>query len=247
MTTILGIDVGSATVDAVWLEDGRVADFRVVDSGHDPQEVCARIVSGGGYDQIVATGYGRHAVTARFGGVSITEISAHAAGAREVFPETRSVLDIGGQDTKVMILSESGRLADFEMNDKCAAGTGRFLEVMAASLGFEVGEIGGAALEADCPAKVSAVCTVFAESEVIGLVHSGEDRRRIALGVHQAAIQRAIAVLRRLQAQPPRVFSGGCAKNVALVELLRRETGWQVLVPERPQLLGAMGAALRGA
>lgn len=246
MTTILGLDVGSSTVDAVWLEDGRMADSRIVDSGHDPQEVCAQILSGGGYDQIVATGYGRHAVTERFGGVSVTEISAHARGAVEVFADARTVLDIGGQDTKVMLLSEAGRLVDFEMNDKCAAGTGRFLEVMASSLGFEVSEIGEAALAADRPAKVSAMCTVFAESEVIGLVHRGEDRRRIALGVHQAAVQRAVAVLKRLRAQPPLVFSGGCAKNAALVELLRRETGWQVFVPDTPQLLGALGAALRG-
>jgi predicted CoA-substrate-specific enzyme activase len=246
LTRIIGLDIGSRTVDAVWLEHGSVVDSCVVDSGYDPQEVCAGLIARGDHDLVVATSYGRHAAVDSFGGKAVTEISAYARGAVELFPGVRSVLDIGGQDTKVMIVSDEGRLVDFEMNDKCAAGTGRFLEVMAGTLGFELGQIGDAALGADAGIKISAMCTVFAESEVTTLVHRGEDRGRIALGLHEAVVSRTLSMLKRLQVRPPLVFAGGGAKNRALVELLRREFGGVILVPDSPQIVGALGAALLG-
>ena len=139
---VLGLDIGSRTVDAVWLKDGVVVDRAVLDSGVEPQEVAAGLVDRASYDRVVATGYGRHAAVERFGAEVITEITAYALGAARLFPEVRSILDIGGQDTKVIRLGPAGRVLDFEMNDKCAAGTGRFLEVMARALGCEIDEIG---------------------------------------------------------------------------------------------------------
>ena len=246
MTRILGLDVGSRTVDAIWLEHGSVVDSAVLDSGYDPQEVCAGLIARGGYDLLVATGYGRHAAVTNFGGKAVTEISAYARGAVELYPGVRSVLDIGGQDTKVMIISDDGRLTDFEMNDKCAAGTGRFLEVMAGTLGFDLEEIGDAALAADAGIRISAMCTVFAESEVTSLVHRGEDRGRIALGLHEAVVSRTLSMPKRLGARSPLVFAGGGAKNRALGELLRRDFVGEFLIPDNPQLVGALGAALLG-
>jgi len=240
----LGLDVGSRTVDAVWLEDGAVTDRAVLDTGFEPQETAARLVDRAAADRIAATGYGRHAAAERFGAEAITEIGAYALGAARLFPQARSVLDIGGQDTKVIRLSSAGRVLDFEMNDKCAAGTGRFLEVMARALDYEIDELAGAALETSDGVHVSAMCTVFAESEVVGLIHRGEPRPRIALGLHEAVARRTLSTLRRLRAEPPLLFAGGGALNPALVELIAAGFDGEVLVAPEPQLVGALGAAL---
>ncbi len=244
---VLGLDVGSRTVDAVWLEDGAVIDRAVLDADHEPQEAAARLVKRAAVDRIVATGYGRHAAAERFGADVLTEISAYARGAAEICPAARSVLDIGGQDTKVIRLGSGGRVVDFEMNDRCAAGTGRFLEVMARALGCEIDEIGPAALAADGAAQVSSMCTVFAESEVIGLLHRGEPRERVARGLHQAVARRTLSALGRVQAEPPLLFAGGGARNPALVELIAAGFDGDLLVAPEPQTVGALGAALHGA
>ena len=244
---VLGLDVGSRTVDAVWLEDGAVADRAVLDSGFEPQEVAAGLVLRRPCDHVVATGYGRHAAAERFGAAVITEIGAYALGAAHLFPQARSILDIGGQDTKVILLGEAGRVLDFEMNDKCAAGTGRFLEVMARALGVEVDELGAAALAADSAATVSSMCTVFAESEVVGLIHRGEPREAIARGLHEAIARRTLSTLRRVGAAPPLLFAGGGARNPALVALITAGLDGDVLVAPEPQIVGALGAALYGA
>jgi predicted CoA-substrate-specific enzyme activase len=241
---VLGLDVGSRTVDAVWLEDGAVLEGAVLDAGFAPQDMAADLVGRRPVDRIVATGYGRHAAAERFGAAAITEIGAYALGASHLFPEARSILDIGGQDTKVILLAPGGKVADFEMNDKCAAGTGRFLEVMARAFGLEVGDLGAEALTADEAVTVSAMCTVFAESEVIGLLHRGEPRASIARGLHEAVARRTLSSLRRVRAAPPLVFAGGGARNAALVELVAAGVDGEVLVAPDPQTVGALGAAL---
>jgi predicted CoA-substrate-specific enzyme activase len=243
---VLGLDVGSRTVDAVWMEDGAVTDRAVLDSGYEPQAVTADLAGRSPYDRIVATGYGRHAAAERFGAEVITEIGAYALGAAHLHPQARSILDIGGQDTKVIRLGPGGRVLDFEMNDKCAAGTGRFLEVMARALGCEIDELGPAALAASGAAQVSSMCTVFAESEVIGLLHRGEPRESIARGLHEAVVRRTLSALRRVRAEPPLLFAGGGARNPALVELIAASVGGEVLVTPDPQTVGALGAALHG-
>jgi predicted CoA-substrate-specific enzyme activase len=244
---VLGLDVGSRTVDAVWLEDGAVVDHAVLDAGPAPQETAAGLVAREPSDRIVATGYGRHAAAERFGAEVITEIGAYALGASRLFPEARSILDIGGQDTKVILLGPGGKVADFEMNDKCAAGTGRFLEVMARAFGVDVGELADEALIAGGSVTVSAMCTVFAESEVIGLLHRGEPRPRIARGLHEAVARRTLSALRRVRFEPPLVFAGGGARNAALVELVSAGVDGEVLVAPEPQTVGALGAALHAA
>jgi predicted CoA-substrate-specific enzyme activase len=241
---VLGIDIGSRSVDAIWLLDGEIVDSAVADSGFDPASVAAAFVDRGAHDMLVATGYGRHAARETLGAAIITEIKAFAVGASALFPEARAVLDIGGQDTKVISLAPGGRVADFEMNDKCAAGTGKFLEVMARALGFTLGELGVASIAADAGVQISSMCTVFAESEVTGLVHRGEDRGRIARGLHESIARRTLGSLKRIGAFGPLVFAGGVARNPAMVELIAQGYESAVLVPHEAQLVGAYGAAL---
>lgn len=242
---VLGLDIGSRSVDAVWLEGGRPLDAAVVDSGFDPQAAARQFVERGAHDAIVATGYGRHAAREAFGCDVVTEIKAYAIGASTLFPEAASVLDIGGQDTKVIALGSGGKVLDFEMNDKCAAGTGKFLEVMARALGFELERMSEEALGAQGGAiQISSMCTVFAESEVTGLVHRGEDRGEIARGLHESIAKRTLSSLKRVGATGPLVFAGGVAKNAAMVELIRVGFDGEVLVPDEAQTVGAIGAAL---
>lgn len=244
---VLGLDIGSRTVDAVWLEGDRVLHRAVADSGFEPHAVAAAFAQREDCERVVATGYGRHAAAETLGAEVVTEIKAYALGVAHLFPEARSVLDIGGQDTKVISLGEDGRVRDFEMNDKCAAGTGKFLEVMARALGFDLHELGPAALEADEGVKVSSMCTVFAESEVTGLLHRGESRKRIARGLHDAIATRTLGTLSRVGAVGPLVFAGGVANNLAMIAMLRDGFGGTLIVPEEAQTVGALGAALSAA
>jgi predicted CoA-substrate-specific enzyme activase len=243
---VLGLDIGSRSVDAVWLGGGKIVDAVVADSGFDPASVAAAFVGRGAHDLIVATGYGRHAAHEAFGADVVTEIKAYAIGASSLFPHARAVLDIGGQDTKVIALRPDGRVADFEMNDKCAAGTGKFLEVMARALGFTLDELGAASAIADSGVQISSMCTVFAESEVTGLVHRGEDRGRIARGLHESIARRTLGALKRIGAEGPLVFAGGVARNPAMVALVREGFAGEVMVPAEAQIVGAYGAALSG-
>jgi predicted CoA-substrate-specific enzyme activase len=241
---VLGLDIGSRSVDAVWVEDGRITRALVLDTGFDPQAVARSIVARNGHDAIVATGYGRHVAREAFGAQVVTEIKAYALGAHALFPQAASVLDIGGQDTKVIALGAGGKVVDFEMNDKCAAGTGKFLEIMARALGYELSEMADSALAADTGIAISSMCTVFAESEVTGLVHRGEDLGRVARGLHESIAKRTLSSLKRVGAAGPLVFAGGVAKNAAMVELIRSGFSGEVLVPEEAQTVGALGAAL---
>lgn len=242
---VLGLDIGSRSVDAVWLEGGRPLDAAVTDSGFDPQAAARAFVERGEHDAVVATGYGRHAAREAFGCEVVTEIKAYALGASALFPAAASVLDIGGQDTKVISLGAGGKVLDFEMNDKCAAGTGKFLEVMARALGFDLEEMAPAASGASGEGiQISSMCTVFAESEVTGLVHRGADRAAVARALHESIAKRTLGSLRRIGAAGPLVFAGGVAKNAAMVELIRDGFAGEVFVPDEAQTVGALGAAL---
>ncbi len=242
---VLGLDIGSRSVDAVWLEGGRPLDAAVTDSGFDPQAAARVFVDRGMHDVIVATGYGRHAAREAFECAVVTEIKAYAMGSSVLFPDAASVLDIGGQDTKVIALGPGGKVIDFEMNDKCAAGTGKFLEVMAKALGFELEQMAAEALAANgAGIQISSMCTVFAESEVTGLVHRGADRAAVARALHESIAKRTLSSLKRIRANGPLVFAGGVANNVAMVELIRAGFEGDVLVPEEAQTVGALGAAL---
>jgi predicted CoA-substrate-specific enzyme activase len=208
--------------------------------------VCRNLLEGLGYDTLTATGYGRMMFSRHFECKVISEIKAFARGAHAVFPESRAVLDIGGQDTKAISLDSSGKIIKFEMNDRCAAGTGRFLEIIAAALHYHIDEFGQAALTAQKAEKISSMCTVFAESEVISLLTSGAQREEVALGIHEAIFQRTLGMLGRLPVLSPLVFAGGVAYNQCIRQLLSTYCNKELLLPPDPQIIGALGAALCG-
>jgi (R)-2-hydroxyacyl-CoA dehydratese activating ATPase len=239
-----GLDIGSRTIALVEMDGSGIVSAAVQDTTYDPAAECRRLISGKDFEPLTATGYGRHLAAELFDAKVITEIKAFALGARHVRPDCRAILDIGGQDVKVISLDTNGRVADFEMNDRCAAGTGKFLEVMAPVLGYSLPEFGEAALTATSPVKINSTCTVFAESEVVSLIAKGEPRNNIALGLHEAVADRVIAMLNRVQVDGGLFFAGGVARNLGVREILARRLGVEVFVPENPQIIGALGAAL---
>jgi len=191
----------------------------------------------------MSTGYGRNSID--IADDRITEITAHAKGVQFYFPEAHSVIDIGGQDSKAIVISKkTGKVIDFQMNDKCAAGTGRFLEVMAHALEVPIEEIGTLALQSNKPAAISSTCTVFAESEVISLFARGASKIDIASGIHKSIARRVAGMAKRIGVAPLLVFCGGVAKNIAVEKYLEIELGFEIVRPEYPQLTGAIGAAL---
>ena len=241
---IIGLDIGSRTVKRVTLVDGDVADHTVVPNNHDPLTVCDELLKDQPADRVVATGYGRHLFAEHREAETLTEIRAVALGARRVCPDARTLLDIGGQDTKVIALDDRGAVAKFEMNDRCAAGTGRFLEVMATALSYTMDGFVRAGREAEGSRSINAMCTVFAESEVISATARGADRAELARGLHQAVVRRAVAMLRRLPLEDEIVFCGGGALNACLRELVADALGREVHLPPEPQIVAALGAAL---
>jgi predicted CoA-substrate-specific enzyme activase len=249
----LGIDVGSTTAKIVGVDAGgsllwhmlEQADPRVEDqverlvsraheaaSGELPPEALP----------LVATGYGRKLV--RHATRAVTEITCHARGIFRELAHGGTLVDIGGQDSKVIGISPAGDVVDFSMNDKCAAGTGRFLESTAHRLGVPLEDMGRIALSSPSEVSISSTCTVFAESEVISLIAHGVAIEPILKGLHRSLIRRIVAMIRGVGLVPPLMLSGGVALNQAIPILLGQETGQQVVVPRDPQLMGAYGAAL---
>jgi predicted CoA-substrate-specific enzyme activase len=241
---VAGVDLGSRTTKVVILEQREVVAFRIADTAPDMTARARGLLEGFAPARIVATGYGRNLAAADFADAVVTEITAHAVGARHLFPACRTVIDVGGQDSKAIALDEHGLFRDFEMNDRCAAGTGRFLEIMARALGFSVDDFGAAACEAKQAIVLSSTCTVFAESEAISLLAGGADVGSIALGIHQTIVERLAAMARRIGAWPEVVFAGGVARNPCIARLLGARLGTAVRVPDTPQMVGALGAAL---
>jgi predicted CoA-substrate-specific enzyme activase len=239
-----GIDIGSRSIELVIVEDGKILESRQADSGFDPMKNAKDLVEGAHYERIMSTGYGRHLFEIAFESPTVTEIKAYARGAKALFPDVLTILDIGGQDSKAIALNGAGKIKKFEMNDRCAAGTGKFLEIMARSLGYALEEFGSEAMKAGKDIHISSMCTVFAESEVTSLVAKGEDRREISLGLHHSVVRRAAGMLKRVSVEDPVVFAGGVANNPCMRHLLEQAIGKPVTVPENPQMVGALGAAL---
>jgi predicted CoA-substrate-specific enzyme activase len=190
---------------------------------------------------IVATGYGR--LNVPFADRQITELSCHARGVSSLFPSVRTAIDIGGQDAKCMKI-DNGRLINFVMNDKCAAGTGRFLEVTAVTLGIRLEDMGDISLNATKKIQISNLCTIFAQQEVVALLSRGERLENILAGLHYALASRVAALARRLGIEPDLVLTGGVAKNTGIVRAMKENLGCEILVPEGPLLTGALGAAI---
>lgn len=240
-----GIDIGSRTIEFVVLSaTGEIVLSLQTDTGFDPMSAAERLMAGVNFDAIMATGYGRNLFEIDFDAPTVTEIKAHAVGARALFPEARAILDIGGQDSKAIALFDSGKVKKFEMNDRCAAGTGKFLEIMAGALGFDIEAFGREALLTENRLNISSMCTVFAESEVTSLIASGKDRREIARGLHASVIRRAVGMINRVSGEGALVFTGGVAKNPCMCSLLEKQLGREVLVGADPQMTGALGAAI---
>jgi predicted CoA-substrate-specific enzyme activase len=247
--TVAGLDIGSRSIELVVMSpDGPLRQVKAATT-FDPLGQCQKLMGGINGSRVIATGYGRKLFAQSFRQMNvstITEIQAYALGTRFLYPEAKTVLDIGGQDTKVISLSESGKVLKFEMNDRCAAGTGKFLEFMAAALQIPLESFGEFALRSDRRISLSSMCTVFAESEATSLMARGERPENIAMGLHMAIVQRTAAMLRRLGVSAPLVFAGGVAHNPCVVRLLEEQVGQSVTVPDNPDMVGALGAALYG-
>lgn len=254
-----GVDVGAATAKAVVMDGGHVLGHAVVPTGYDVKvaalTVTLKAIEAAGLSlpigelrYVVSTGYARN--TVEFASRSVTEILCHAKGAHFSIPDTRTVIDIGGQDSKAIELDEDGNVKDFIMNDKCAAGTGRFLDVM--SLVLEVGSIdnmGRLSLASRDPCVITSTCTIFAESEVVSLRAEGKKREDLIAGVHGAIAKRVLAMAKKINIREKVVFTGGVAKNVGVRKALETAlaNGMAIEVPKEPQMIGALGAALLAA
>lgn len=245
---VAGIDVGSVSTKVALAVDEKIYKV-VIPTGWSPrqagEDVLAEALSQAGIegkvDFIIATGYGRIALP--IANKAVTEITCHARGVAYLMPETRLVIDIGGQDSKVIKISPQGKVLDFVMNDKCAAGTGRFMEVIAARLGVDVTELSDLGKE-QTPVELNSMCTVFAESEVIGLLARGMGKGEIVAGLHKSISSRISAMVDRMNPESPIIFTGGVAQNKSLVHSLSLQLNMPVLVPEDCQFTGAIGAML---
>ncbi len=252
MRLYAGVDIGSATAKAVLVDqNGKMLAHVVSPSGGNLSLAAERVLAGvleqagacrADICTIIATGYGRESVADR--DKSVTEIACHAKGAHTLYPDARAVIDIGGQDSKAIALDASGAVRKFEMNDKCAAGTGRFLDVMARTLEVPLDAIGPRARAADVPANISSTCTVFAESEVISLLAQGQSVERILAGLCLAISQRVNSLASRVGMSPRVIMTGGVAKNSGVVYAVEKALGLRITVPDEPQITGALGAAI---
>jgi predicted CoA-substrate-specific enzyme activase len=248
---VAGIDIGSLSSEAVILRDGEIMSYSILPTGADTQKavrMCMREAlerANLKFEDLaatVATGYGR--INVPFATKTVTEITCHARGAHRLFPGTRTVIDMGGQDSKVISIDAEGRVLDFVMNDKCAAGTGRFLEVMAGALEVDLEEMGKRSARARNGVIISSMCTVFAESEVISLIAAGCSKNDIIRGLHEAISKRIFTMAGKLRVEGPITMTGGVAKNRGIVDALGRMLKSRIQLPEEPQIVGALGAAL---
>ncbi|UCD25266.1 MAG: 2-hydroxyglutaryl-CoA dehydratase [Gemmatimonadota bacterium] len=252
MAYAAGVDVGSTQTKAVIINEHKeIASRALTDTGanviHAAEAAFEEALRNGDIreeevEYVVGTGYGRYKVT--FGNTQVTEISCHGRGAVHMFPGTRTVVDMGGQDTKAIRVSDSGEIVDFCMNDKCAAGTGRFLGAASTALEIDLPQLGPTALRGERAVKISTTCTVFAESEVLSWLGKGKKIEDILLGVHKSIAARSAGLLRRVGIEEEVTFTGGVAKNLAMIETLNERLGLEVNVSEDSHFMGALGAAL---
>jgi len=247
-----GVDVGSTQTKAIILDENRhIVGRALINTGAFVTQAADRAFreacenAGVSADQVayvVGTGYGRYKVT--FGNAQITEISCHARGANLLFPKTRTVIDMGGQDAKGIRVDENGAVKDFVMNDKCAAGTGRFLSNAAETVGISLDEIGPISLKAKKQVRLSTVCAVFVESDIMSYLAEGKTVEDILGGVHSAIAARTIALVRRVGIEPEVAFTGGVSRNVGMVKALEEKLGFPVNVCDDSHFIGAIGAAV---
>ena len=246
-----GVDIGSNTTKACVIDErGEILSYSIIKTGAKVKEVGKLALEealkkvDGDVEYIVATGYGRNLAAEEFANEKVTEITCHATGVKKIFPDCRTVIDIGGQDSKAIALDENGRVINFAMNDKCAAGTGKFLEVMASTLGLTLEELSEAYFKAKNRVEITSVCTVFAESEVISLLAEGKDVYDVVAGVCKAIAKRVAGIVKQVGIRERVVMTGGVAKNRGVVKALEEELKVSISIPDNPQIIGAYGAAL---
>ena len=247
----IGLDIGSVAAKGIMLDSSRQYSV-MIPTGWSPRDAGRQLINSlldsSGYnevevDNITVTGYGRVAIQQYAS--SVTEIRCHARGVAEICPGVSTIIDIGGQDSKVIHIDESGRVLDFAMNDKCAAGTGKFLQVMANALEIDVSELGEAE-DLNTKVSINSMCTVFAESEIVGLFARGTPKGGIIAGLHQSVGKRVGSMAKRLGVKEQVAFTGGVAQNQGIRRALEQELGCRIIVPEVCQFTGALGAALIG-
>ena len=247
----IGIDVGSTTTKAVLIDSSNqvLAQFLVATGASAQKSVqrCLHELASQSHQDLtqipaISTGYGRR--QAANATKSVTEITCHSIGVHSLNDTIRTLIDVGGQDSKVIRIGTNGRPIDFELNDKCSAGTGRFLEVMAKVLELHITELGTVALKAKSPAMISSTCTVFAESEVVGRIGAGDNPANIAAGVHKAMAAKIATLSQRVGVTPPVAVTGGVALNPAFRYYLSQKLNTELWLPPHPQYTGALGAAI---
>jgi predicted CoA-substrate-specific enzyme activase len=252
MAYAAGVDVGSTQTKAVLINEARqIVGRALIDTGANVTTAAEHaflkaLESAGAREEeveyVIGTGYGRYRVT--FGNTQVTEISCHGRGAVHMFSGTRTVIDMGGQDTKAIRVGPTGDIVDFCMNDKCAAGTGRFLGAASSALDIPLDQLGPTALRAERPVQISTTCTVFAESEVLSWLGKGKKIEDILQGVHQSIALRSMGLLRRVGIENQVTFTGGVARNIGMIAALEKRLGSKMNVSEDSHFMGALGAAL---
>jgi predicted CoA-substrate-specific enzyme activase len=247
----IGLDIGSITTKIAVMNSKALIDAKVSFTGYNVEKAWRNILKEtldrlqlkeSAVDRIVATGYGRSGVS--IANETVTEIKCHAVGARFYMDNVASVIDIGGQDSKFIRIDKGGNVADFVMNDKCAAGTGRFLEVMARALEVDLTDFSKLSLQARKSSPISSMCTVFAESEVISLIANGDSRENIIAGINESIVNRLVSMIGRSKIEEPVVLTGGVAQNIGIQTALMKKLKIKIWVPETAQVNGAIGAAI---
>jgi len=247
-----GIDVGSTMTKAVILNKGIIASI-IGPTGPEQRRLANKVmekalnkaaISFKNITYIVSTGYGR--INVPFTDKQFTEITCHAKGVISLFPKARTIIDIGGQDVKGIKIDDTGKIIDFVMNDKCAAGSGRFIEVIADTLGVQLDKVGDLALQSKNPAKISNICTIWAQQEVAASLARGVPISDLFAGVHYSLADRIIRMVNRIKVEEAVIVTGGGGKNRGLLKALSEQLGHEILVPEEPLITGALGAALMG-
>jgi predicted CoA-substrate-specific enzyme activase len=251
-TYFAGIDVGSTMTKTVILDKGIIASI-IGPTGPEQRRLANKVMeealnraalSFQAITYIVSTGYGR--INVPFADKQFTEITCHAKGIVNLFPKAKTIIDIGGQDVKGIKIDAAGKIVDFVMNDKCAAGSGRFIEVIADTLGVPLDKVGDLSLQSKNPVKISNICTIWAQQEVAASLAQGISISDLLAGVHHSLADRICRMVNRLRVEEAVIVTGGGAKNRGLLKALSEQLGHEILVPEEPLITGALGAALMG-
>jgi predicted CoA-substrate-specific enzyme activase len=251
-TYFAGIDIGSTMTKAVILHEGVIAAV-IGPTGPEHRRLANNVMqealdrAGISFDAVtyvVATGYGR--INVPFADKQVTEISCHAKGVHHLFPNARTLIDIGGQDSKAIQLDANGKISNFIMNDKCAAGSGRFVEIIADALELNLEEMGSVSLQSKAPANISSICTIWAQQEVTAAQAKGMPIADLIAGVHNSLADRVVRMARRIKIEKDIILTGGGAKNIGLAKAISTYLGEEIQIPEEPLLTGALGAALLG-